>query len=418
MKICALATMAYIIGWGIVFPNYFLLSHALDNIIYGLLILSLFKRTKKVSLDFNIIPYLLLVLVIGFLGVQNAHRYDLASIKSLLDLKIIIVCALLYFVFNLELIGGLKYFFTLVVVLLFTVVFPVTLIESFDTIVRYGRWLEPEYGLTGMFKLTYFRHIRHFSYIAFIACAFSYILLSLYGQDMVAKVVFGVFLTISIFGLLLSYGRGAILAFALFILIFELANTDVKKAVFKLLVFLCCTGLFYVVCWHTELKPISQHVFGQLIAEKGSGAFNIVNQLSTGRLELWRFAFALSLESPVYGHGVGSAVWMFSGTGHGWAAQPHNAPIQWMLDFGLIGFFLISIVLFKVYGPFVLALFMEIVKRKQTLSSEHRALTAFLMAYFIFSLTDGLFYHSQPMMIFFLASVFLYLGGGKATAEH
>jgi O-antigen ligase len=59
------------------------------------------------------------------------------------------------------------------------------------------------------------------------------------------------------------------------------------------------------------------------------------NQFTSGRLDLWAATFAKWQESPTLGWGSGSIFWeVYVGWPH---TQPHNAPLQFLISWGVVG---------------------------------------------------------------------------------
>lgn len=60
----------------------------------------------------------------------------------------------------------------------------------------------------------------------------------------------------------------------------------------------------------------------------------------TGRIELWRHAYAVILDRPLFGHGY-QAARIIGLRFAAWAGEAHNAVVQTLLDFGVLGILLL-----------------------------------------------------------------------------
>ncbi len=89
------------------------------------------------------------------------------------------------------------------------------------------------------------------------------------------------------------------------------------------------TGLAAIIAW--MLIPYGESDFQLFSSEhvKGVGAF------TSGRTELWIATYQKWLEAPFFGWGSGSIFWeVFLGWTH---TQPHNAFLQFLISWGLVG---------------------------------------------------------------------------------
>jgi exopolysaccharide production protein ExoQ len=74
--------------------------------------------------------------------------------------------------------------------------------------------------------------------------------------------------------------------------------------------------------------------YGILIPSKFM--INGSTDLSSGRLDLWRYSLEILWESPVFGKGEGSFFQLLAMAGKGYHLQPHNFVIQFLISWGII----------------------------------------------------------------------------------
>ena len=162
----------------------------------------------------------------------------------------------------------------------------------------------------------------------------------------------------------------------------------------------CLLGslFFYVAIYFTSIGVISEFLFSSYIRGGDTNLQEVAisaNAVSSGRLDMWVYSIERALESPVFGHGPSSGRWLFSGTGYGYAGQPHNVIIQFIMDFGFFGAAILCLLAAKILKR--VSVIFNTSTRDELL---RRSLVAFFWAYIIYSQIDGLFYHPLPMMNF------------------
>lgn len=116
------------------------------------------------------------------------------------------------------------------------------------------------------------------------------------------------------------------------------------------------------------------------------------NLFSSGRLDIWRLSIAETMESPWIGLGPEGYRFIPNNSGR---VQPHNLFIQVFLEWGLLG-----------GGTFLLLLGYGLIKSMAIVlrsrgSSANSSLIAFMVivTLTLHSLTDGTYYHAQPLFL-------------------
>jgi len=377
--------------------NYFIEVDMMKFIVIGLLIFTIFVNTERSKLKLQWWIYLLLFGTIALLSTHGSADYLISSIKISLDFFIISFGFLLYIIFFNDLQKYAKPTLLLIVLVFVVYSAPITLPEIISQIPSDDRatWLAG-FKLTQSFKLSYYDHLRVYSFHAFISCCCGYILVKHAGPEKWLRTFYLILFCICFFALLISYGRGSILAFIAF-LVFDAYFTkgliaSLKAGAIAIVAFL----ISYAIIYFTPLSIISEFLFSSFVRGEDHQLDGTANALSSGRLDMWAYALKVTLnDSPFYGHGPSSAVWLFKGTDHSYASQPHNAVIQFIMDYGFLGASIICFLMYKMIKNFYI---------RFSLSSSNellrRSLASFVAAYIVYALTDGLFYHPYPMIHF------------------
>jgi O-antigen ligase len=396
-----LAFAACFLIWNLSKAHFLILLSNLQPLVIGLLLYSLFVDTKHIKIKLDWWVYFSLFGLIAFLSTHGSYDYLVSSIKIGLDFYIVAFCFLFYVVFF-EQIPKMATPTLLLVVLVFVLVAaPVTVSEIiFQTPSDDRQRWSQGYDLTSLFDFSYYNHIRHFSYHAFIASCCAYILLKGTRNSTLFKLAAWLLFAVCFGSMLLAYGRGSILAFLAFVAMDSYFGSGIAKALKVTGVVILAVGCFYAILYFTPIGVITEFLFSSFLRGNEVAQQDIalsVNAVSSGRSGMWIYAIERALESPFYGHGPSSAKWLFAGTGHAYAAQPHNSVVQFVMDFGFLG---AAILIFM----FAKALHKLTVKFNPALDNEplRRSLVCFVLAFLVFSLTDGLLYHPLPMTNFFL----------------
>ena len=118
-------------------------------------------------------------------------------------------------------------------------------------------------------------------------------------------------------------------------------------------------------------------------------AMRSADGFSSGRLDLWGKALAVAVERPLLGHGMGSSWWLVWLDGHS-HVQPHNALVQFLLNWGLVptaaALFILGRATWRVHGA---------VRRRPELLALAMMLD-FLLAV---SLLDGMLHFTRFVML-------------------
>lgn len=266
----------------------------------------------------------------------------------------------------------------LAAVIVFLIVTPITLTEQLS----YSTNIAPDSARFISPKLSYFSHIRHYSYLAFISSCFALILLVRQPKYRGALLSL---LIACVLALLLSTGRAAIAAFLFFALIVFAKRLPLLSLAKWAAVSLALVIAVFILL---ALSPFSALTDSLILRSQNIGD---INQLLSGRVSFWQNSLSSIADSPLLGLGPEGYRWTIDALPS--IAQPHNVVVQLFVEYGYFGG---GIILVLVLGFIV---WCATAKLKDKAQQElHFLLSAFIYSYILFALVDGLFYHTIPML--------------------
>ncbi|WP_158526749.1 O-antigen ligase family protein [Metapseudomonas furukawaii] len=242
----------------------------------------------------------------------------------------------------------------------------------------------------------FFRNIRHLGYLLCISMVVSSWGVFAYGGRL--KVVALVTLVLSASMLLWSGGRGGFVAACLGTLSLLLVFHGRPYAREWRWVVMAVLASFML----SSLFPVESGSMGWLTALLRTGGADSSNQLSSGRLEIWRSLLPHISERMWFGWG-----------GEGFLAvresrsfvQAHNGLLQLLLEWGVVGTALCVLALSRVLFVAV----QQVVRKVQPAQAlRHQALGISMMcALLALSLVDGVFYHGLTLFFMMIAVALL-----------
>jgi O-antigen ligase len=202
--------------------------------------------------------------------------------------------------------------------------------------------------------------------------------------------------------LVLTFSRGAFVAFIVVNLLFPLWRRNARSLVFF--------GLLAVI----TLFALPGAVYERVATGYGQG----IDAVSAGRIDkLWLPLLPEVLRSPIYGSGLGSILWseaMRRGGGQTIlaVAHPHNAYLQTLLDMGIGGLILVGAYFTHVWKSF------RALSDEPSLSPVLRGFylgaAAGLLAFLVASVTDGSLVPKPEQVFLWLAIGMMYGQRGRA----
>jgi O-antigen ligase len=139
------------------------------------------------------------------------------------------------------------------------------------------------------------------------------------------------------------------------------------------------------------------------------------DEVTSGRIDIWRQLAPEVLRSPIFGRGLFSTQWSeYARTGGYWAAHPHNMYLGIAMDAGIVG----VVVMFLFYR-FVWRGFRRL-GRDERLSPVMRGYflgaSAGLVGYLVFGLPNG-FFHPSTDQLYLWVAIGLMVGYSAVLSE-
>lgn len=239
-----------------------------------------------------------------------------------------------------------------------------------------------------------YRHLRHFNYDLSLMTGLA---LTLAEPDQWRRRA-ALYASVFVLGFFSfwSGGRGGVLAVIVMLTAWWLAArtiTRLRVALHSMLFFIW-GGLAVIASGETQflLKALTR------------SSRETLNAISSNRLEIWMNTWASVTSGPrqlVFGQSPEAFVNLgVHKTSALHITHPHSAPLQWMLEYGLLGTAAIALAMLTLGWR-------HVIPHLQHGSHEQRAIAATLIGMSAFSLVDGIYYHAAPLV--FLTVLLAYL---------
>ncbi len=376
-------------------------TFAADNLfgVYSLLILSyLFTSQEKLKPDVRALSGLLLISVVGIAASSLSKFPEISFSRLTIYRDLFLLGFAFYLFFQSRLVDSANLIF-LAIVLVFLYTTPTTITEYFSFAANpendRARYISPQ--------LTYYGHIRHYSYHAFIASCSSVLLVYLNSQY---RVLSGLLATLCVVALLMSTGRGAMLSLFIFAILLLSAHASWKQLIKFSILF---ATLAVIVLGILALTPYSSITESILLRTQHFGS---LDQILSGRVGFWTKGLESISATPILGLGPEGYRWS-EGVLPG-IRQPHNSVVQMLIEYGYFGGTVILLVICALAMP----LFKIQDWRPSAQRNLHQGLNCFILAYLCYGLVDGLFYHLLPMLhLSFLIPIWFCLSKRSGPVE-
>lgn len=241
-------------------------------------------------------------------------------------------------------------------------------------------------------SVPYHGNIRHVAHHGMVAACAGMAIFFVGGRFRMAGYLLG---AVSTFGLVFLGQRGGLLGFLVFIVIscYFLPNARYRIVITGLATVLISFGLAYLLA----LYGITNQYSGSMVErmEKSDGASMVTD--TSGRLTIWKNSVEVALERPLLGHGPDGFRYSKIERPHPGIYQPHNSVVQVLVEFGITGLVLVSLFLYQELRQFHGRLAGQ--RESSPVDTTAVLLFGLLIGFLIFSLVDGLFYHSVPLLI-------------------
>ena len=252
----------------------------------------------------------------------------------------------------------------------------------------------------------YFSNVRHFGYHGFLAaCAAS----GLFVLDQKFRVSALLLASASLFGIILFGSRGALAAWIVFVLALGVFTAAWRRLIpMASLVLAIALATAYWVDGRDWISSTS--LFDRSDVAGEAGQRSVLEAQS--RVSIWRDSATAIADRPILGFGPEG--YLISRCCNPYTVQPHNSLLQVLLEFGALGLLAIGSVAISWLWPATQAAFAAV--RRRDLDPGKGALLSILVAFCAFSMIDGLFYHSIPLLHFAIIAA-LYFGAPDASLE-
>jgi O-antigen ligase len=193
------------------------------------------------------------------------------------------------------------------------------------------------------FLTSYGLHANEFGLLLMTACVPLLFLMA--AANGVARAAWTAVLALTLFALVLTFSRGAWLAFFVALLIFVVHRRQVRAALFMAL----------LIALAAVFAP--RGVTDRLTTGFGEGGDDLVHgqrdELSAGRVASWRLLAPEIVRSPIVGRGIGSTAWSTAVRDRLYRpVHPHNLFLAIAMDLGLVGLLALGVLYLKYLRAF------------------------------------------------------------------
>ena len=344
----------------------------------ALILIYLFTSGPKLKPELDLIFALLILSAVGIAASSISRRPEISFDRLVLYRDVIFIGFCYYVLLKRGLVSNVSAVY-LGVILGFLCVMPQTLFEYFmfsaQPEMSGQRFVAP--------KLTYYGHIRHFSYHAFFAACCATLLAR---HESVFRYVTVTLAAVCVIALVASTGRAAILAYLVFIfLLLRREFSALKISAILAFLALAIVGVLVILSF-TPAASLTESIILR------SQQLTNPDQLLSGRIGFWKNALASIKDSPLLGLGPEGYRWSLS-VPQG-VRQPHNSFVQLAVEFGYLGAAIVLVTFARVTIPRI----SKFHSRDPATTSVYTGVSAILVAAFVYSLVDGVFYHFLPLI--------------------
>lgn len=243
--------------------------------------------------------------------------------------------------------------------------------------------LETEYDWIS--SLPGFPNIRHYGYFLMPAMALSAGMIAVGGHN--ARTTHMVLLAVNLGFTSWTGSRGPLVMFVITMILAFLIFSEMRRGrVLGMILLATVSGILL-----SQAVPTPNNSTFNAIMRIEEDKSRDVDQLSSGRTEIWRDTFPAVLEKPFIGHG-GNQFRLQVPAARKTYNHPHNSLLQFAYDWGVIGAGAFLTMLL------ILAWRLLVTARAKPEICMPNCLAAISMA--VFSLIDGVFYYNLPIMLF------------------
>ncbi len=241
----------------------------------------------------------------------------------------------------------------------------------------------------GEHRLVVSSNIRHFGHIIMLGCIYSSIKLLTEKRQLSVIILTSItFATLVWLG-----GRGALLSYAITLLlavgILKCAHRLVRQRVVLLF-----SALALSLCISAPLNVYSWNGLNRLVYKDVQEMD--LNSLSSGRIDLWKKSWALTVERPVLGHGAES--YFFEAKTK--YRHPHNFILQFLVEYGVVG--LVTALVGLAYLCYI-----GLASTLRECNSINLFCLASIVSLIIHGLVSGTLFYSPPLLVLCIAAAYI-----------
>lgn len=201
-----------------------------------------------------------------------------------------------------------------------------------------------------------------------------------------AKLILAVTTALLVVGVMMSVSRGAILAMMVVLAIYVIEFRRIRAAFVVAFLLVAVFALAPDAIQDRMFQGFESRSLSE--AMQGPG-----DEVTSGRLDIWRRLAPEILKAPVFGSGLMSTQWSeYARVGGYWATHPHSMYLAMLMDLGIVG----SVILLLFYR-YVWRQFRALAKDERMSALERgyfRGAAAALIAFLVFGIPNG---YPQPM---------------------
>lgn len=183
-------------------------------------------------------------------------------------------------------------------------------------------------------------------YAAFLVLFLPLFLSSIFFQEDLSKKIKGFFfLLLGMIGLVSTVSKGGFIAFFVSIGYFFIISYRKRmlniRTIFISLFLIVLLGASSYFLLPSQAKEVAKN---RITLEEGpfdswaAHDKSLASRISSGRTSIWMYSLAFIVQRPIFGYGKNQL-----------GFSPHSEPIGWLIDYGIIGFFLFIMIYIKIY---------------------------------------------------------------------
>lgn len=244
----------------------------------------------------------------------------------------------------------------------------------------------------GEHRLVVSSNIRHFGHIIMLGCLYSSIKLLTEKRQLsliaLAGITFATLVWLGGRGALLSYAITLLLAIGVLKRTYRLVRQRVVLLFSTLLISLLISAPLHIYSWNGLTRLVNPDVLSTQQVD--------LNSLSSGRIEQWQKAWALTADKPIFGHGAES--YYFEAQIK--SRHPHNFILQFLVEYGVVG------LVMTLVGLAYLC-YLGVANTLRECNCINLFCLASVLSLIIHGLVSGTLFYSPPLLVLCVAAAYI-----------